>query len=63
MSPVTVALRVSGVVVAVRSSGLEVTVYSVMGLPPSEGGALQLTVAWASPRVAAPMVGARVWRG
>src|SRR5690242_14875590 len=38
--------------------GLEVTRYWVMGDPPSLAGAENDTVAWASPAVAEPIVGA-----
>jgi hypothetical protein len=36
----------------------EVTVYEVIGLPPSEDGAVQLSVAWPSPGTAFTPVGA-----
>ncbi len=42
----------------VNPSGLLVAVYPVMALPPLLAGAVNVTVAWASPAVAAPMVGA-----
>ena len=59
VSPVTVAVRVdpSEVVVA-RAPGLDVTVYWVIELPPSEAGADQITVTWVSPAVAWTFVGA-----
>src|SRR5579872_4148095 len=41
-----------------RLPGVEVTVYEVMGAPPSEAGAVKLTVAWALPAVAEAPVGA-----
>jgi hypothetical protein len=44
--------------VAVMLPGLEVTVYEVIALPPFEAGAVKLTVAWALPAVAVPIVGA-----
>ena len=43
---------------AVIPPGLEVTVYEVMALPPSDAGGVKLTVAWALPAVAVPIVGA-----
>jgi hypothetical protein len=39
-------------------AGFEVTVYPVTALPPLEAGALKVTVAWALPAVAVPIVGA-----
>jgi hypothetical protein len=39
------ALRTVPPTEAVKSSGVEVTLYEVTGLPPSEAGAIQLTVA------------------
>lgn len=39
--------------VAVRLPGLEMTLYEVMGLPPSEAGAVKLTVTSPLPAVAA----------
>ena len=39
-------------------AGLEITVYNVIGLPPSDAGAVKFTVAWALPAVTAPIVGA-----
>ena len=56
MSPVTVIGL--AVPVWVMPSGLEVTAKEVMGLPPSDAGALKLTVAWALPPVAVTLVGA-----
>src|SRR5260221_13359207 len=44
--------------VAVTPPGLEVTVYLVIGEPPSLAGGEKATVAWASPGDAGPMVGA-----
>jgi hypothetical protein len=44
--------------VAVMLPGLEVTVYEVIALPPFEAGGVKLTVAWALPAVAVPIVGA-----
>jgi hypothetical protein len=38
--------------------GFDVTVYPVMTLPPVDVGAVKLTVAWALPGVAVPIVGA-----
>ena len=46
------------VVVAVTPPGSEVTVYSVIGLPPSEAGAVHETTACLSPGVADALVGA-----
>ena len=46
------------VVVAVTSPGADVTVYSVMGLPPSEPGAVHATTAETSLGVANTSVGA-----
>lgn len=43
--------------VAVLPSGLEVTVYKVIALPPFDAGAVKLTVAWPLPLVAVPIVG------
>ena len=44
---------------AVVPPGLDVTVYDVIGLPPSEAGGVKLTVACEGPVTAAvPMVGA-----
>ena len=57
MSPVTVAEVEDPDTVAV-SPPEEVTVYEVIALPPSELGALQLTVACESPGVALTEVGA-----
>ena len=51
------AVRVDGVDVATTLSGFEVTVYRMIGLPPSEAGALQLTVAWPFPATAVTPVG------
>ena len=44
--------------VAVAPPGLAVTVYPVMLAPPLDAGAVKVTVAWVSPAVAVPMVGA-----
>jgi hypothetical protein len=46
-------------ITAVTPPGLEVAVYCVIGLPPSEVGALQLTVVWvwALPAMAVTLVG------
>ena len=44
--------------VAVKPPGLDVTVYPVIGLPPSEAGAVKSTVACVFPAVAVPIVGA-----
>jgi hypothetical protein len=38
-------------------AGLEVTIYEVIGLPPSEAGAVKLTIAWALPATAVTPVG------
>ena len=46
------------VVVAVTPSGSEVTVYSVIGLPPSEAGAVHETTARTSDGIADTLVGA-----
>jgi hypothetical protein len=43
---------------AVKPPGLEVTVYEVIGLPPSEAGGLKLIVACPLPAVAVTAVGA-----
>ena len=52
----TVALVVVPLgVVAVRPPGDEVTVYEVIGLPPLEAGAVQLTVASALPAATFPI--------
>ena len=45
------------VVVAVRPPGTEVTVFSVIGLPPSEAGAVHETVARRFPGIADTLVG------
>ena len=45
------------VVVAVTPPGSDVTVYSVMGLPPSEAGAIHKTTARTSPGIADTSVG------
>ena len=45
-------------VVAVTPPGSDVTVYSVMGLPPSEAGAIHETTARTSPGIADTSVGA-----
>jgi hypothetical protein len=58
VNPVTLAVRGPKIQVAVSPPGLEVTVYPVIVLPPFEAGALQVTVAEASPAVAATPVGA-----
>src|SRR5919198_6560374 len=55
--PLTVAVVASPAAVAVCPPGEEVTVYSVIGLPPSSG-AYQLTVALESPAVAVTPAGA-----
>ena len=55
--PSTVEVRVAPSSTAVTPAGLEVTVYWVMALPPSEAGAVQLTVAWLSPATADTSVG------
>ena len=44
--------------VAVIPPGIDVTVYPVIGDPPVEDGGVKLTVAWALPGVAVPIVGA-----
>ena len=46
------------VVVAVTSPGADVTVYSVIGLPPSEAGAVHETIAETSVGIAFTSVGA-----
>jgi hypothetical protein len=56
--PVTVALSVEPSTAAVRPSGFEVTVYCVIGLPPSDDGAIHATVAVAFPAMAVTPVGA-----
>ena len=45
VSPVTMALRAAPLTEAVKSPGVEVTLYEVTGLPPPDAGAIQLTVA------------------
>jgi len=57
LSPVT-GVVVAPVVDAVKEPGLEVTVYPVIDAPPSETGALHVTVAWVLPAVASAFVGA-----
>ena len=54
--PVTVALV--PVTVALAPAGLELTLYEVMALPPSDEGAVQETVACELPAVAETVVGA-----
>src|SRR5260370_40582659 len=54
----TVALVAVPVAVAVNPPGDEVTLYPVIGDPPLEAGAVQVTVAWALPAVAVTAVGA-----
>jgi hypothetical protein len=44
--------------VAVIHPGLDVTVYHVIALPPSEAGGVKVTVACVFQAVAVPMVGA-----
>lgn len=44
--------------VPVTPPGLAVAVYPVIVAPPSDAGAVKVTLAWASPAVAVPMVGA-----
>lgn len=56
VSPVTSNGLVAPVVV--RPSGLDVTVYAVIALPPFQAGATKLTVAVVLPARAAPIVGA-----
>ncbi len=56
--PVTTAVVVEPPTVAVMPPGLEVTVYPVIGLPPSLAGAVHETPAWALPRTAVMPVGA-----
>ena len=56
MSPFTVMGL--DVPVAVLPPGFAVTLYEIMGLPPSEVGGVKVTVAWAFPAVAVPIVGA-----
>jgi hypothetical protein len=46
------------VVVAVTLPGSDVTVYPVIGLPPSSNGAFQVTVACLAPDVAVTSMGA-----
>ena len=58
VSPVTIAVSVLPPTVAVLPPGDDVTVYPVMALPPLFVGAVQVTVAWALPPVAVPIVGA-----
>ena len=58
VSPVTVALVAGAATIAEPPAGDEVTEYEVIGLPPSEAGAVQETVAWALPAVAATAVAA-----
>jgi hypothetical protein len=56
VSPVTVTGLAEPVFV--KPPGLEVTVYPVIGEPPSLVGAVNVTVAWVIPAVAVPIVGA-----
>ena len=56
VSPVTVIGLEAPV--AVMPPGLEVAVYDVIALPPSETGAVKLISACALPAVAVPIVGA-----
>ena len=56
MSPVIVIGLAAPV--AVLLPGLEVTVYPVIAEPPLLAGAVNVTVAWAFPAVAVPIVGA-----
>ena len=58
LRPVTVTVRVPLDQLAVAPPGLAVTVYPVIGDPPSEDGGAQVTVAWALPAVAETLVGA-----
>jgi hypothetical protein len=57
-NPVTAAVVEGVATVTLAPGGLEVTVYEVIGLPPSETGAFQDTVACESPAMAATPVGA-----
>src|SRR5260370_22365592 len=56
--PVTVALVVVPLALAVSPPGDEVTVYPLIWDPPLEAGAVQVTVAWALPAVAVTAGGA-----
>jgi hypothetical protein len=56
VSPVTVITLDAAVLVL--PPGLDVTVYEMMGLPPSDAGTVKLTVAWAFPAIAVTPVGA-----
>src|SRR5258708_27611169 len=56
--PLTVALVAVPLALAVIPPGDEVTVYPVIGDPPLDAGATQVTVAWALPAVAQTPVGA-----
>ena len=56
--PVTVAVRGPLSQLAVAPPGLAVTVYPVIGEPPSDEGVLQVTVTCPSPAVAETLVGA-----
>ena len=58
VSPMNVAVSVEPSTAAVRPSGFEVTVYCVIGLPPSDDGAIHATVAVAFPAMAVTPVGA-----
>ena len=57
VSPVTVAVNAPAVV-AVKLPGVDVTVYPMIGEPPLDDGATQLTVACPLPPTAATLVGA-----
>ena len=58
LRPVTVAVVVVPLTVAVSPPGEDVTVYPVMEAPPLDEGAVQLTVACVFPAVARALVGA-----
>ena len=66
LSPVIVALvggemspmRMVGLTITLMVPGFDVTVYSLIGTPPFDAGAVHDTVAWVSPAIAVMRVGA-----
>jgi len=56
--PPTVIVVHGAMHVPVNPPGKDVAVYEMMAEPPLEAGALNVTVAWVLPAVAAPIVGA-----
>src|SRR5436309_2623148 len=57
VSPVMLAEVVAPSTLTLLPTGEEVTVYPVMGLPPSEAGGNHVTLAWPSPAAAVTFVG------